>query len=310
MVPKMLHKLSYKIFAISIMVGVLAPAIVSAYVSPGKPTGYVNDFAKILDATTIQSLEDRLQRVEASNGSEIVVVTVPSLGDETVETYAVKLFEEWGIGKKGIDNGLLFLVAPNDRELKIETGYGMEGVLTDLEAGRIIDNDVIPYFKTGDYSGGIVAGVDTIVGIVNGDVAASDYNTSSGNSNTFSSNSKNDPFAIFFIFIIVINLLARLLGKTKSWWLGGVIGAIIGSIIGLIFGFMPAGITAIIFLTIFGLVFDYIVSKNPPKSGGGPRGFWPIFLGGGRGGSGGFGGGGFGGFGGGGSGGGGASGRW
>ena len=309
MVPKMLHKLSYKILLCISIVGVFAPAFVFAYTSPGKPTGYVNDFAKVLNVETVQTLEDRLQRVEAGSGSEIVIVTIPSLGDETIDTFAVKLFEEWGIGKKGIDNGLLFLVAPNDREVRIETGYGMEGVLTDLQAGRII-NDIKPYFKASDFNGGIEYGVSTIIGIVNGDVAASDYDTSSGNSNTSSSGSKIDPFAIFFIFIIVINLLARLLGKTKSWWLGGVIGAIAGTIIGLIFGFAPVGIIAIVLLTIFGLIFDYYVSKHPPKSGGGPGGFWPIFLGGGRGGSGGFGGGGFGGFGGGGSGGGGASGRW
>jgi len=316
MVPKMLHRSNCKIVMANLigtvvlisMFVVAVPfltSVVSAYSSPGKPSGYVNDFAKVLTTETLQNLENRLQSVEATSGTEIVVVTISSLEDETVETFAVKLFEEWGIGKGRIDNGLLLLVAINDGKVRIETGYGMEGVLTDLQSGRIINNDIIPFFKAGDYGGGIVSGIDTIVGIVSGDIAASQYDNSDDNFADIRSGTKIDPFTVFFIFIIVANILSRVLGKTKSWWLGGVLGSIAGSIIGLIFGFFPIGIISIILLTILGLVFDYFVSKHPPKSGHGPGGFWPIFLGGGRGG-----GGGFGGFGGGRSGGGGASGSW
>jgi uncharacterized protein len=297
--------------AVIILCGSLSCA--RAYTGPGKPTGYVNDFAKILSAQNIQLLESKLKSLQESSGAQVAVVTISSLGDETVETYANKLFQEWGIGKKGVDNGLLILVAPNDGVARIEVGYGLEGTITDLQAGNIVRNVMIPSFKTGDYNAGAVDAVDAVSGIITGSIDATQYSDGNNLSSDGSTAPSSDfnPTAIFFIFFIVINLLARLLGRTKSWWLGGVIGAVAGAIIGSFFGFVPAGIISIIILTIIGLVFDYLVSKNPPGSGrGGAGGFWPIFLGGGRGGSGGFGGGGFGGFGGGGSGGGGASGRW
>ena len=171
---------------------------------------------------------------------------------------------------------------------------------------------MIPAFKTGNYSAGITGAVDAVTGVINNSPDAVQYRDSNyGNSGT--GGSQINYFALIFLAIVVLNILARVLGRTKSWWLGGVIGAVIGTIIGFIFGFISVGIIAIIVLTVLGLVFDYIVSKHPPGSGPGRSGgIWPIFFGGGSGSGGGGlgGGGGFGGFGGGMSGGGGASGRW
>lgn len=288
------------------------PLFVFAYTSPGKPVGFVNDFAKILSADVVQALDNKLQSLEKSSGAQVTVVTVASIGDETIETYATRLFEEWGIGQKGKDNGVLILVAPNDRVTRIEVGYGLEATITDLQAGGIVRDVMIPAFKTGDYAGGVSGAVDAVSGIIGGSIDGSQYVTDSSSSSR--SSSSFDPIGFLFIFVIVINILASVLGKTKSWWLGGVLGAIAGAIVGLFTGFFPVGIIAIVLLTIVGLVFDYFVSKRPPGSGPGSRsggiGMWPIFLGGGHGGSGGFGGGGFGGFGGGRSGGGGANGGW
>ncbi len=279
----------------------LSPVL--AYTSPGKPTGFLNDFAHVLSATDSSAINTKLTAFNKSTGIEMAVVTIPTLGDETIESYATKLFEEWGIGGKEKDTGLLMLIAPNDRTARIEVGYGLEGTVTDLQAGNIVRNVMIPAFKNGDYAGGIDKSVDVLSGIIVGDpTVVNAYSDASSNSSSNAS-SNNSPFAYFFFAVILLNILAKVLGKTKSWWLGGALGATAGTIVGFIWGFVYFGIGAVVILTLLGLIFDYIVSKHPPGSGGG--GFWPLFFGGGRGG-----GGGFGGFGGGMSGGGGASGRW
>ncbi len=293
---------------ISFIIGaVLLPLFVFAYTSPGKPVGFVNDFAKILNASSTASLENKLISLEKSTGAQVSVVTVSTLGDETVDTYASKLFTEWGIGQKGKDNGLLILVAPNDRKARIEVGYGLEGDITDLQAGNIVRGVMIPAFKSGDFTLGINGAVDAVSGIISGTIDGSQFSGSSNNGKS----TTDDSIAILFIIIILINVLSRILGATKSWWLGGVLGAIIGVFIGFFAGFVPVGIVAIIILVPLGLAFDYFVSnRKPPRSGSGRGGvgFWPLFWGGS--GFGGGSGGGFGGFGGGGSGGGGASGGW
>ena len=281
----------------------LLPVSVFAYTSPGKPTGFVNDFAKVLTVEERQLIETRLDSLKKSSGFEVSVATVSSLGNETVETYAEKLFQEWGIGNKQKDTGLLILVAVNDHKVRIETGYGTEGVVTDLQAGNIIQQVMLPAFREGKYGTGISGAVDAISAIISKSPEAEQYSAPSQSNSSF----RFDDYApFFFIAIIVLNILARILGATRSWWLGGVLGTLAGAVIGWIFGFVYAGIISIIILTILGLLFDYIVSNRPPGSSGHSGGIWPIFFGGGRGGSSG----GFGGFGGGMSGGGGASGRW
>lgn len=283
------------------------PLTLFAYTSPGKPTGYVNDFAGILSTTEKASLESKSAFVDRTTGFQVAIVTVPSLGGDTVENFATKLFEEWGIGSAEKDTGLLILVSVEDRAVRIETGYGAEGPVTDLQAGNVIRNVITPAFKEGDYFLGLDGALSATIEIINKSPEAAKY--SAENQDTMPKKS-SDGFSIeglFFIFIVFINIFAKILGKTKSWWLGGVIGAIMGAIVGFIWGFIPLGIGAITVLTILGLVFDFLVSKNGGKGGSGGNGFWIFPMGGGHGGSGG---GGFGGFGGGMSGGGGASGRW
>lgn len=131
-----------------------------------KPGGYVNDFANILDEQTRTRLSDRLRDVEAKTSSEIAVATVTSLDGMSIEEYASRLFKEWGIGQEKTDNGVLVLVAPNDREMRIEVGYGLEGVLPDGLAGEIRDVQFLPRFRDDDYAGGIAAGVNRIADIV------------------------------------------------------------------------------------------------------------------------------------------------
>lgn len=138
---------------------------VSAQALP-RPDGYVNDFAGILDEATRARLEQRLKEVEAASSSEIAVATVKSLEGMSVEEYATRLFKEWGVGQEKTDNGVLVLVAPDEREMRIEVGYGLEGVLPDGLAGQIRDEQFLPRFRDDDYAGGISAGVGRIADIV------------------------------------------------------------------------------------------------------------------------------------------------
>jgi uncharacterized protein len=130
------------------------------------PSGYVNDFARVLDSGSKQALETLLRETEQKTSAEVVVATVPSLNGVTVEEYANRLFQQWGVGKKREDNGILVLVAPSEREMRIEVGYGLEPILPDGLAGQIIREAFLPRFRAGDYAGGIENGLRRIVLLV------------------------------------------------------------------------------------------------------------------------------------------------
>lgn len=270
----------------------LLPALLSAYTSPGSPSGFVNDYAGLFGIEEKAVLEDKLVELSSGSGVEFSVVTINELDNETIETYAEKLFQEWGIGKKGEDNGLLLLISRDDREMRFEVGYGLEPIITDIESSRIIREILAPSFQKGEYGKGVVLAIERI---------ASDIDTGEAPPEP---KKIPDISAFFYPAIFLLVFLASILGVTKSWWLGGVIGGVIGVLIGLFLGFLYTGIIATVVLIPLGLLFDFLVSRSYSKhKAGGPP---PWFLGGsGRG----FGGG-FGGFGGGMSGGGGASGRW
>lgn len=272
-----------------------------AYTSPGNPTGFVNDFAGIISPSAEAALNDRLAAYERETGNEVVVATVPSLGGDDIETFAVELFEEWGIGKERQDNGALLLVAPNDREARIEVGYGLEPYLTDVATSIIMNETLLPAFRAGDYEAGIVSGADRMVA---GLIGAEDLTTERAGTGATGQGGLNANL-LGFVFVILLQLIPVVI-YSKSWWLGGVIGLILGFIV---FG----SIAAAGVLAVLGLAADFILSKMFAGKGKGPggrpgAGVWFGGLGGG----GGFGGrgGGFGGFGGGMSGGGGSSGRW
>ncbi len=131
-----------------------------------KPRGYVNDFAGVLDSGAQTELDAMLHETERQTTAEIALVTVKSLDGLTVEEYANRLFEQWGIGKKAKDNGVLVLVAPTERRIRIEVGYGLEPVLPDGLAGEIIRKAFLPAFKRGDYRDGILTGMQRVVSVV------------------------------------------------------------------------------------------------------------------------------------------------
>lgn len=121
------------------------------------PTGFVNDFAGVLSAADRERLEDLSSSLEARTGVEMAIVTVRTTGDESIQMYAVRLFEAWGIGKRGRDNGILVLAAMEDRRVWVEVGYGLEGVLPDGKVGAILDHHLLPAFKEGRYGDGLYA---------------------------------------------------------------------------------------------------------------------------------------------------------
>jgi uncharacterized protein len=139
-----------------------------------KAAGYVNDRAGLLAPETELKLERFLEDFEKSDSTQIMVLAVASLEGETAEGYALRVAESWGIGQKGKDNGALLFIAGDERKIRIEVGYGLEGRLTDLLAGRIIDLEVAPRFKAGDFDGGVIAGVVSMAEAVRGEYKGTD----------------------------------------------------------------------------------------------------------------------------------------
>jgi uncharacterized protein len=131
-------------------------------------TGRVVDRAEVLSPATEGQLTALLEAHEQATTNQVVVLTIPSLEGSTVEEVANAVFNAWGLGQAGRDNGVLLLVAHDDRELRIEVGYGLEGALTDAEAGRIIRHVIVPRFREGDFDGGVMAGVTAILGTIEG----------------------------------------------------------------------------------------------------------------------------------------------
>ena len=131
-----------------------------------KPTGRVNDFANVIDPAVEAEIDRRLDQLEQQTSSEIAVATVQSLNGMSVEEYANLLFKQWGVGQAKQDNGVLVLVAPNEREMRIEVGYWLDGVFPDGLAGQVSRDDFTPRFRDGDYTGGIRNGVNRLVDIV------------------------------------------------------------------------------------------------------------------------------------------------
>ncbi|MBB6159421.1 uncharacterized protein HNQ74_000847 [Bartonella doshiae] len=129
-------------------------------------TGYVNDMAHLLDHITKENLAKKLATLEEKTGDQIVIITLPSLSGIDIETYSNSLFRIWKLGQKQINNGVLLVIAPNEREIRIEVGYGLEGELTDAVSSVIINTFILPNFREGNYQKGIVEAVHAIIKII------------------------------------------------------------------------------------------------------------------------------------------------
>ncbi len=146
----------------------LMSGIIHAGVDVPYLTGRVTDNAQILSPEVNRSLTEELKEHENRTGNQVVVLTIPTLNGGIIEDYAVKVFQEWKLGQKNKDNGILILVVPNDRQMRIEIGYGLEGTITDGTAGQIIRSVMTPRFKNGDFDGGITEGARVVLDLLDG----------------------------------------------------------------------------------------------------------------------------------------------
>jgi len=181
-------------------------------------TGRVVDQTGTLSSSDQADLSRALTDFEKRKGSQIAVLIVPTTQPESIEQFSIRVAEAWKIGRSKVDDGAILLVAKNDRKLRIEVGYGLEGALTDVTTKRIIDEVIAPRFKTGDFAGGISAGVDRIIKVIDGEPlpappAPSEW---SGNSDVFEQMFEYAPFLLFgaiFFGGILRTILGRLFGS-------------------------------------------------------------------------------------------------
>ncbi|HBF25825.1 MAG TPA: hypothetical protein DDW43_10150 [Nitrosomonas sp.] len=249
---------------------------------------HVTDLTETLSSMEISRLEQQLTDFEAKKGSQIALLIIPTTQPETIEQYSIQVAEVWKLGRKGIDDGVLLLVAKNDRTLRIETGYGLEGVLPDALARRIIDEIIVPKFRQGHFFGGLQAGVEQIISIIEGE--------------TLPESEPAGGASLAVENIIPFLFIALVLGRTLQSMFGRMAGATItGSIAGALTWLISSSIAVALLIAIAIFVISLFEQTGRIIHRGGP-GYrnWPGggFSGGGfRGGGGGFGGGG-------------ASGRW
>jgi len=192
---------------------VFLPAAHAAEVPPLK--GYVNDYANMISPAVRVKLTNELKELERTDSTQIVILTIPSLDGLTIEDYSIRVAEAWMIGQKGRDNGIIFIVANQEKKIRIEVGRGLEGKLTDLTAGRIIDFVVKPRFKRGDFTGGFVAGVGALIDATKGEFKADDIKPSR----------TEKSFPPFFAILLFGGVGLLILGSI-SRVLAGVAGAI------------------------------------------------------------------------------------
>ncbi len=260
-------------------------------------TGHVVDLTGSLSPQTAAGLDAELAAFEAQKGSQVAVLIVPTTQPEEIEQYSIRVAEAWKLGRKKVDDGVILLVAKQDRSMRLEVGYGLEGALSDLVSKRIISDIITPYFQQDDFEGGIRAGVEAVIKVVSGEslpAPAPQHN--------FGIRRGGNRFGtgLFIAAFILTGMLRSSLGRFRGGFLsGGVVGVLAWLILGSVFLGVASGVVALLFAMMGG-----------NGRGGGFGGGYGGFGGGGfSGGGGGFSGGGFSG-GGGGFGGGGASGKW
>lgn len=273
-----------------------------AYAQVGVPplTARVTDLTATLTPAQVQALTETLQDFETRKGSQLAVLMVPTTQPETIEQYGIRVAEQWKLGRKGIDDGAILIVAKNDRTLRIEVGYGLEGVLNDATTKRIVSDTIVPRFREGDFAGGVRAGVDRMIAVIEGEPLPEPAANSTGDGVGLRHYAL---VALLFAFFLG-GVLRRILGRVPG---GLVTGGVLGYLAWLVSGVVGIALLSALIgfvVTLFG--GGLIRPMMSGMAGGRNRGtgFGSILGGGFRGGGGGFrgGGGGFGG--------GGASGRW
>ena len=258
---------------ILIMLLLICPAQLAALEAPPL-AGRVNDRARMLSADSLQRLEQKLAAFERETSNQVVVLTVPTLQGDDIDQFSIRVAEAWKIGQKGRDNGVLLVITQAERKVRIEVGMGLQGVLPDITAGRIIRDVMRPYLKSGNYDQGITVGVDSIIAATKGEFK--------GTGSLEKQNPAKNKSPSFITMLLAAAISVAVFGL-YSRYLGGAVGAV-GLPLATYLAFPAMGLITLILLGVFGLFAGLLLS---------------MFISGLFGGGGGFGGGGFGGFGGG-----------
>jgi uncharacterized protein len=227
-------------------------------------TGRVVDKTATLSGSDIASLDKTLKDFEARKGSQVAVLIVPTTQPETIEQYSLRVAEAWKIGRKKIDDGAILVVAKDDRKLRIEVGYGLEGALTDVTAKRIIDEVITPKFRSGDFAGGISDGVNRILRVIDGEPLPAPAQRQQNSSLL----NHIDPFNPFLIVAVIVvggifrGLLGRLFGSLAT---GGLVAALFWFIAASLALSVTSGVIAFL-VTMFS---DAMTSSGGAGRGGG-----------------------------------------
>jgi uncharacterized protein len=209
----------------------------------------VNDYAGVLSPGVVRQLDLQLKDFEQRDSTQIVVLTIPSLEGDALEDFSMRVAEQWKVGHKGLDNGAILLISRADRKVRIEVGYGLEGRLTDLQAGRIIRGIIVPEFKAGRFDQGVVNGVQAMIDVVRGEFKAEDKKDSRGFGSRDLTNAI--PFLFLFIFLVFsLGGVSRPLGTAA----GGFLMPFLGHM-----AFSP-GLGFLVALAGIGLVVGFILS--------------------------------------------------
>lgn len=252
-----------------VLLALLLAGAAHAEVAVPPLTRRVTDLTATLDAQQTQTMESRLEALEAEKGAQLAVLIVPTTQPETIEQFGIRVVEAWQLGRKGVDDGALLLIAKDDRALRIEVGYGLEGALSDATANRIVEEIIVPRFKSGEFYPGIEAGVEAIIKVIDGEPLPAPKAEAGSDKQDYES-------LMFMGFVIAMaagGMLRAMLGRFPA-------AAIVGGVLGVIAWLVVASGLIALFAGLAAFVFVLL--------GGTGRG--------GHGGGGGFGGGGGGGF--------------
>jgi uncharacterized protein len=235
--------------------------------------GRVVDQTGTLSASEVSNLNQAIRAFETRKGSQIAVLIVPTTDGEAIEAFSLRVAEAWKIGRKKIDDGALLVIAKNDRHLRIEVGYGLEGALTDVTSKRLIDEDITPKFKAGDFSGGVSAGVDRMIRTIDGEkLPMPEPPQWQAPAQSFDPSYLFNPFLIIPVLLFggaIRSVLGRLVGS-------GVSGGLVALIAWFFFGSLVAALLSGLVASILVMFSEAITAPSPGGRSGrlGGGGSW------------------------------------
>ena len=232
----------------------------------------VTDLTATLSIQQAAALENRLAAFEAKKGSQIAVLIVPTSQPEDIAQFGIRVAEAWKIGRKNVDDGVILIVAKEDRKLRLEVGYGLEGVIPDAVAKRVLADTIKPYFKNGDYAGGIDAGVTQLMRLIEGETLPAPDKASSGQLS-------GDAFFMFILIAVLVAglMLSARIGRVMGGMFAGLgSGILVALFYGLSFTVVQAGLFVFFIVVVFDLARLYGGSGGgwSSGSGGGSGGSW------------------------------------